>query len=117
MGTTVGQPSAVVRGSITTCTYKSSTLTKSVIIEYDTAASAKTFATSRTDIEQHGGSTTTITGLASQAYSFTLNSTGPPVNTVVTLQGTNQTIVSSTSSMQAVQNMAEEILRQMAASH
>lgn len=111
MDTKVGAPHAVVRGSVTTCTYRSSTPSGSVIIEYDTAATAPSFATGRSEIEQHGGSTTAIEGLGKQAYSFSLNSSGAPVNTVVTFQRTLQTIVSSTTSAASVQNMSAAVLR------
>ncbi len=113
MGTTVSAPKAVVRGSVTTCTYRSATLSKSVIIEYDTAATAASFAAGRSEIGQHGGSTTAIGGLGNgtRAYSFTLNSSGAPVNTVVALQGTLQTIVSSTASAASVQNLSATVLR------
>ncbi len=115
MGTTVGQPKAVVRGSVTTCTYRSPTLSKSVIIEFDTAATAASFAAGRTEIEQHGGSTNEVGGLVggTQAYSFTLSSSAAPVNTVVTFQGSLQTIVSSTTSAASVQNMSAAILEQI----
>ncbi len=115
MGTHVGPPKAVIRGSVTTCTYRSSTLSKSVIIEYDTAATAASFAAGKSSIQQHGAITTAIGGpdLGTEAYSFTLNSSGAPVNTVVTFQGTLQTIVSSTTSAASVQNMAAAILQKI----
>jgi hypothetical protein len=115
MGTQVGAPHAIVRGSVTTCTYRSPTLSKSVIIEYDTAATAATFAAGKSAIQQHGGTTTAIGGpdLGTEAYTFTLNSSGAPVNTVVTFQGKLQTIVSSTTSANAVQRMAEAILQKI----
>ena len=104
---------------MTTCTYRGPTLSKSVIIEYDTAATAATYAAGRTDIEQHGGKTTAIGGpdLGTEAYSFTLNSSGAPVNTVVTFQGTLQTIVSSTASANSVLRMSEAILHQLNANN
>ncbi len=108
MGTTVGAPHAVVRGSVTTCTYKAAVPSNSVIIEYNTAATPATFAADKSQIEQREG--VTATSIGSQAYAFTLRSSGEAINTVVTLQGTLQTIVTGTSPPGTVENMAEEII-------
>jgi len=119
MGATVGQPKAVATGSVTTCTYRSSDPDKSVIIEYDTAATASTYAEGRSEIEKQGAKTTSIGGpnLGTEAYTFTLRSSGAPVNTVVTFQGTLQTIVSSTTSAASVQNMSAAILESINAAN
>ena len=119
IGTTVGQPKAVASGSVTTCTYRSSDPDKSVIIEYDTAATASTYAEGRSEIEKQGAKTTSIGGpnLGTEAYTFTLRSSGAPVNTVVTFQGTLQTIVSSTTSAASVQKMSAAILESINAAN
>ncbi|HUD15930.1 MAG TPA: hypothetical protein VMQ59_01660 [Acidimicrobiales bacterium] len=109
MGVTVSPPHPQVRGSVTTCTYKAAVLAQSVIIEYNINASTKTFATNRSVISNHVV-TNSVPGLGSQAYSFSETSGSNTVNTVVTLQGTLQTIVTGTSSLTQVTNLAEEIL-------
>lgn len=110
-GEDVGAPHAVIRGSVTTCTYKAAVPSKSVIIEYDTAATPTTFSADKSEIERREGVTTTsIQGLGNQAYAFTLRSSGDAVNTVVSLQGTLQTIVTGTSQPGAVETLAEEIV-------
>jgi len=111
VGTTVSEPHAVVRGAVTTCTYKAAVPSKSVIIEYDTAATPTTFAADKSEIEQRERVTTTsIQGLGDQAYAFTLRSSGDAVNTVVSLQNTLQTIVTGTGQPGAVELLAEEII-------
>lgn len=101
----------MIRGSVTTCTYKAAVPSKSVIIEYDTAATPTTFSADKSEIERREGVTTTsIQGLGNQAYAFTLRSSGDAVNTVVSLQGTLQTIVTGTSQPGAVETLAEEIV-------
>jgi hypothetical protein len=110
MGVTVGPPNPLVHGAVTTCTYKAAVLAQSVIIEYDISASSATFATDRSKIESHHVVTTSVPGLGSEAYSFSESSGSNTVNTVVTLQGTLQTIVTGTSSLTQVQTLAEEIL-------
>ncbi len=111
VGTTVGAPHAVVRGVVTTCTYKAADPSKSVIIEYNTAATPTTFAADKSEIEQREHvSTTSIQGLGNQAYAFTLRSSGDAVNTVVSLQNTLQTIVTGTGQPGAVELLAEEIV-------
>ena len=51
MGVTVEEPTPLVHGAVTTCTYKAAVLAQSVIIEYDISADAKTFAADRSKIE------------------------------------------------------------------
>ncbi len=70
-------------GSVTTCTYRSPTLSESVLIEYDTAASAASFAADRSELEQHGEGAHGVDRRPrqrTQAYSFALASSGSPVN-------------------------------------
>jgi hypothetical protein len=109
MGVTVGPPHPRVRGAVTTCTYKAEVLAQSVIIEYDVDASATTFASDRSSISNHA-ITNSVPNLGTQAYSFKETSGSSTVNTVVTLQGTLQTIVTGTSSLPKVLNLSEEIL-------
>lgn len=110
-GDVVGTPHAVIRGSVTTCTYKAADPSKSVIIEYDTAATPTTFAADKSEIEKREGVTTTsIHGLGDQAYAFSLRSSGDAVNTVVSLQGTLETIVTGTSEPGNIETLAEEII-------
>jgi hypothetical protein len=110
MGSTVGTPTAQVKGSVTTCTYKAAVLSRSVIIGYDTAATATSFTQDRAQIQSRQGPTSTVSGLGDQAYSSSATSGKETVNTVVTLQGSLQTIVTGTSTLAQVQSMAERIL-------
>lgn len=110
-GEAVGTPHAVIHGAVTTCTYKAAVPSKSVIIEYDTAATPTTFAADKSEIERGKGVTTTsIQGLGNDAYAFTLRSSGDAVNTVVSLQGTLETIVTGTSQPGNIETLAEEII-------
>jgi hypothetical protein len=110
MGSTVATPTVKVQGSVTTCTYKAAELSRSVLIVYDTAATAASFAQDRSSIQSRQGQTTTLSGLADQAYSASATSGQETVNTVVTLQGSLQTIVTGTNTLAQVKSMAEEIL-------
>jgi hypothetical protein len=110
MGSTVATPTVKMQGSVTTCTYKAAVLSRSVLIVYDTAATAASFAQDRSSIQSRQGPTTTVSGLGTKAYSSTATSGQATVNTVVTLQGSLQTIVTGTSTLAQVKSMAEEIL-------
>jgi hypothetical protein len=110
MGSTVATPKAQVDGSVTTCTYQAADRSRSVIIGYDTAATSTSFADDRSQIQSRQGPTTTISGLGNQAYSSSAKTGQETVNTVVTLQGSLQTIVTGTSTLAQVKSMAEEIL-------
>jgi hypothetical protein len=113
MGVTVGRPKSSVRGAVTTCTYRSADLSHSVIIEYDTAATASSFAADRSTVESHKISVTSLSGLGDQAYSFSETSGQNIVNSVVAFQGALQTIVTGTSSSDKVEAMAAEILNRI----
>jgi hypothetical protein len=110
MGTTVRTPTVVVKGAVTTCTYKAAELSRSVLIEYDTASTSASFTADRSQIQSRQGLTTTVSGLGDQAYSSSAKTGQETVNTVVTLQGSLQTIVTGTSTLAQVKSMAEEIL-------
>jgi hypothetical protein len=110
MGETVAVPSVKIDGSVTTCTYKAADLSRSVLIVYDTAATSTSFTQDRSQIQSRQGPTTTISGLGDQAYSSSAKTGKETVNTVVTLQGSLQTIVTGTSTLAQVKSMAEEIL-------
>ncbi len=109
MGTTVAPPTSKVKGQVTVCTYKAADLDRSVIIEYNTDASATTFDADKKTISSHL-QVTPIQGLGNEAYSFSQVAHPLTTNTVVMIQDSLQTIVTGTSSMSQVKTMAEEIL-------
>jgi hypothetical protein len=115
MGVTVGQPAPVVQGSVTTCTYKATTLSRSVLIEYDISASLSSLTTDQSTVEKRGIATTPLTGLGDGAYSFGEGSGKSTVNGVATLEGTLQTIVTGTSSPAQVRALSALILSKIAA--
>ncbi len=115
VGTTVGTPTAVVDKTVTTCRYKASKLSQSVLIEYQLDATGTSFSSDRSEIETREGTVTEISGLADEAYYFTVKSGGQTVNTVVTLQGSLQTIVTSTSSLSRVEDLADAIINKIKA--
>ena len=51
MGTAVGTPTAVVNKTVTTCRYKASKLSQSVLIEYQLDATGTSFSSDRSEIE------------------------------------------------------------------
>ncbi len=111
MATTVDSPHAVVRGSVTTCTYKAAVPSKSVIIEYDTAASPTTFAADKSVIEQREGVTTTsIQGLGTRHTRSRCDRPGMRSTPWSALHGTLETIVTGTSQPGEVELLAEEII-------
>ena len=113
MGVTVGMPIPVVKGSETTCTYRAANLSKSVIIQYDVAATTSSVEADRSAIEARHVTVTSVPALGSAAYSFSEPSKQGTVNSVVTFQGSLQTVVTGTSPMSSVQTMAEAILYQI----
>ncbi len=117
VGTPVGTPTAIVdkTKTVTTCRYKAPKLSQSVLIEYQLDATGTSFSSDRATIQNREGTVTEITGLGDQAYLFTVTSKGQTVNTVVTLKGSLQTIVTSTSPLSRVENLADAILKKIAA--
>jgi hypothetical protein len=115
MGATVGTPTAVVDKTVTTCRYKAPKLSQTVLIEYQLDATGTSFSSDRSAIQTKEGTVVEITGLGDEAYYFTVKSGGQTVNTVVTLQGSLQTIVTGTSSLSRVENLADAIINKIAA--
>jgi hypothetical protein len=100
---------------VTTCRYKAPKLSQTVLIEYQLDATGTSFSSDRSAIQTKEGTVVEITGLGDEAYYFTVKSGGQTVNTVVTLQGSLQTIVTGTSSLSRVENLADAIINKIAA--
>ena len=109
-GTDVAAPTASNKGSTTTCTYKASDPSQSVIIEFQGGASTTTFAASQQAFELRYGSTTPISGLGTQAYVGTVTSGQVETYTVVTLVGSAQVVVVGSGSLSHVEELAEHTL-------
>jgi hypothetical protein len=110
MGVAVDPPVATVRGSVTTCAYKAGDISDSVLIEYKTGATAASFAADRSTIDSHHLTTNSLSGLGDQAYAFSQTSGQTTINSVVTLQGALETIVTATTPLVRVEAMSAEII-------
>lgn len=96
LGTTVSDPSATVHGATTICTYKAADLTRSVIIRYDSDATANSFAADRALFRTKGGKVGKILGLGDEAYYVVATSGGKTVHTVVARRGDQNVLVTGT---------------------
>ncbi len=110
----VGSAHPTVHGSATTCTYKASDPSRSVIIEYDTAATSSSFAAAKSRVESQYGPTASLPGLGDQAYYSIVVDNQQTVTTVAVLQGSLQTIVIAAAPPIKVEQLAGQILAMLA---
>jgi len=94
LGTSVGAPSTQNNGSVTVCTYRSTTPIQTVIIRVDTGSSAGTFAAEKSQASMGGQTVTAVTGVGDDAYATTLSGGGFTTNTFAVRVGTAEVQVS-----------------------
>lgn len=94
LGTSVGAPSTQTNGSVTVCTYSSTSPIQTVIIRVDTASSAGTFAAEKSQASTGGQTVTAVTGVGDDAYATTLSGGGFTTNTFAVRIGTVEVQVS-----------------------
>jgi hypothetical protein len=111
-GVTVDAPSVAVEGPMTTCTYKASDVSQSVIIQYETGATPSSFAAAKERITEKNGPTSPVANL-SEAFSSTADEGGTSVNTVALLIGSLQIVVISASPLSKVETLAAFTLYQV----
>jgi len=110
LGTSVGAPTAQTVGTVTVCTYSSTSPIQTVIIRVDTGSSASTFAAEKTQSTAHGETITPVSGVGDAAYSTTLSGGGFTTNTFAVLKGTNEVQVNSPASPAQTQAYATQLL-------
>jgi hypothetical protein len=111
LGTSVASPIATVHGSVTSCSYRSSDLGKSVILSFDSESSASKFAKNRALLRRQGDKLGKILGLGDEAYYALSTTKGVTVTTVVGRRGSQQVVaISTTGTLSDLEVVAEEAL-------
>ena len=110
LGTSVGPPTSQVQGSVTVCTYKSTTAPQSAIVRIETGTNASAFAASKAQFNAQGQTTTPATGLGDQAYTSTLTAGGISNSTAVALKGSTSVLVTGSATVPQVEALAAQIL-------
>jgi hypothetical protein len=110
LGTSVGAPTTQTNGSVTVCTYNSTSPIQSVIIRVDTGSSAATFAAEQSQSAAHGETTTPMSGVGDAAYSLTISGGGFTTNTFAVLKGTNEVQVNGPGTPAQVQAYATQLV-------
>ncbi len=95
-GSAVGTPRSVLQGEITDCTYGSANPSHSVLIRYETSATASSFANKREAIVSLGNSVTAVSDLGDQAFTYSQTVGGTTQTTVVARQGMTMVLVTGT---------------------
>ncbi|MHB8680979.1 MAG: hypothetical protein ACYDA2_02645 [Acidimicrobiales bacterium] len=110
LGTNVGSPSAQPNGSVTVCTYTSSSPIATVIVRFQTGMSMSDFATARAQFDQHGETTTSVSGLGDAAYSSSAGTGQYQQNTIVVLKGSTELLITAPASLDQVEALARQVL-------
>lgn len=113
MGVNVNSPVVVVGSEGTTCTYKASDVSQSVIIQYQTAATEASFAADKARIASKDGPPSLLPGVGQEAFASTGVEGHDTVTTVVVLSGSLQVVVIGSSSLPRVVTMASEALYEL----
>ncbi len=108
-GVQVNQPVANPTKNSVTCIYKASDPSKSVLIEFVIQITVEQFEKQASTIDQTHP-ITKIDKLGEAAYTFSVPSAGPTVNTLVIAHGTSQIIITSTATTTELENLAQLIL-------
>ena len=90
LGTSVGTPTVETNGSVTVCTYNSTSPIQSVIIRVDTASSAATVAAEKTQSAAQGEAVTSVPGVGDDAYSLSISGGGFTTNSFLVRKGTTE---------------------------
>lgn len=90
LGTSVGAPTVQTNGSVTVCTYNSTSPIQSVIIRVDTASSAATVAAEKSQSAAQGEAVTTVPGVGDDAYSLSISGGGFTTNSFLVRKGTTE---------------------------
>ncbi|HZU80985.1 MAG TPA: hypothetical protein VE991_13790 [Acidimicrobiales bacterium] len=110
LGTTVGDPSSTVNGPVTVCTYKSTSPVATVIVRFQTGMTQSSFTSDRSQFDQHGEPTQSVSGIGDAAYSSSIGSGQYTNNTLVVLKGSTELLVTAPASLAQVQALAQQIL-------
>ena len=110
LGTSVGAPATQTNGTVTVCTYKSTSPIQAVLVRVDTGSNASVFASGQTQSDNAGEKTTTVSGVGDGAYSMTLSGGGFTTNSFVVRKGTNEVLVSGPGTPAQVQAYATQLL-------
>lgn len=106
----MGAPAAQTNGSVTVCTYKSTSPIQVVIVRVDTGSTAGAFAAGKTQTAAAGGAVTPVTGVGDGAYSLTLSIGGFTTTSFVVRKGTNEVLVSGPGTPAQVQAYATHLV-------
>ena len=90
LGTSVGPPTTQTNGTVTVCTYNSTSPIQTVILRVDTGSSAGTFTAEKAQSAAHGEAVTTAPGVGDDAYSSTISGGGFTTNTFAVRKGATE---------------------------
>ena len=110
LGTSVGAPTSQTNGTVTVCTYNSTSPIQTVIIRVDTGSSTSTFQAEEAQSAAHGETTTPVSGVGDAAYSLTVSGGGFTTNTFAVLKGTNEVQVNGPGTPAQSQALATQLV-------
>jgi hypothetical protein len=109
LGTSVGAPETQTNGSVTVCTYHSTSPIQSVIVRVDTSSSSGAFTAGKAQSAAAGEAVTAIAGVGDGAYSLSISGGGFTTNSFVVLKGSTEVQVNGPGTPAQVQSYAVEL--------
>lgn len=110
LGTSVGPPTTQTNGSVTVCTYSSTSPIQTVIIRVDTDSSASAFTAGQAQSTQAGETVTQVHGVGDAAYALSVSGGGFTTNAFAVRTGTNEVMVNGPGTPAQTQAFATQLL-------
>jgi hypothetical protein len=114
LGLNVGDAEVTRNGPVTVCTYPSAGEgTSQVIVRFQTGMSSSDLASSRAQFESTDQPTVDVTGLGDAAFSSTIGSGSIQTNTIETIQGGTDLLVTAGAPLTGIETLARHVLESL----
>ncbi|MGZ8763340.1 MAG: hypothetical protein ACXW2Y_08450 [Acidimicrobiia bacterium] len=114
LGLTVGSAEVTDNDPVTVCTYPpTGGSTSQVILRFQTGFTKDDVATSRAQFEDTQQPTADVTGIGEVAFSSSIGSGSVQTNTLETLQGDTDLLITAGAPLAGIETLAKQVLQQL----
>jgi hypothetical protein len=114
LGLTVAEPETTDNDPVTVCTYPPAGGGASqVIVRFQTGFTKDDVATSRAQFEDTDQPTADVSGIGEVAFSSSLGSGSVQTNTIETLQGDTDLLITASAPLAGIETLAKQVLQQL----
>jgi hypothetical protein len=114
LGLSVGDPEVTDNDPVTVCTYPAADGgTSQVLVRFQTGMSQSDLAASRTQFEDTEQPTADVTGIGEVAFSSTIGSGSVQTNTIETVQGGTDLLITAGAPLAGIETLAKQVLQKL----